>query len=58
MTEPTCCAQSITFSAATHPLFAEAVRQALLRSRHLPATLGDRPVRQLVEQRFAFTLRR
>jgi protein TonB len=49
--------QSITFLEATHPLFAEAVRQALLRSRYLPATIGNRPVRQLVEQRFGFTLR-
>ena len=49
---------SIVFIAATHPLFADAVKQALLRSRYLPATIGDRPVRQLVEQRFAFTLTR
>lgn len=48
--------QSITFPEATHPLFAEAVRQSLLRSRYLPARIGSRPVRQLVEQRFAFTL--
>jgi protein TonB len=49
---------SIAFPEATHPLFAEAVRQALLRSRYLPAMIGGRPVRQLVEQRFAFTLLR
>jgi protein TonB len=50
--------ESITFTAATHPLFAEAVREALLRSRYLPALIRNRPVRQLVEQRFAFTLTR
>ena len=49
---------SITFSEATHPLFTESVRQALLRSRYFPALVGERPVRQLVEQRFAFTLTR
>ena len=47
---------SIQFPEATHPQFAEAVRQSLLRSRYLPAMLDGRAVRQLVEQRFAFTL--
>jgi protein TonB len=50
--------QSIVLLDATHPLFAEAVRHALLRSRYVPAMLGDRPVRQLVEQRFAFSMSR
>jgi protein TonB len=49
---------SIEFPEATHPQFAEAVRQSLLKSRYLPAMLGGRAVRQLVEQRFAFTLSR
>jgi protein TonB len=49
---------SIGFPAATHEQFADAVRQALLRSRYLPAMIGGRPVRQLVEQKFEFTLRR
>ena len=49
---------SIEFPEATHPQFAEAVRQSLLRSRYLPAILDGRAVRQLVEQRFAFTLSR
>ena len=49
---------SIDFPEATHPLFAEAVRQSLLRSRYLPAMVNGRAVRQLVEQRFAFTLSR
>ena len=47
---------SIEFPEATHPQFAEAVRQSLIRSRYLPAMLQGRPVRQLVEQRFAFSL--
>ncbi|HKN68238.1 MAG TPA: energy transducer TonB [Gemmatimonadaceae bacterium] len=47
---------SIDFPETTHPQFAEAVRQSLIRSRYLPAMLQGRPVRQLVEQRFAFTL--
>jgi periplasmic protein TonB len=51
-------AASITFPEASHPQFADAVRQALLRSRYLPAIVAGRPVRQLVEQRFAFTLTR
>lgn len=49
---------SIEFPEATHAQFAEAVRQSLLRSRYLPAMLDGHPVRQLVEQRFAFTLTR
>ena len=49
---------SIAFPEATHGLFADAVRQSLLRSRYLPAIVGDHAVRQLVEQRFAFTLTR
>jgi protein TonB len=51
-------AASINFPEATHALFADAVRQSLLRSRYLPAVLGEHAVRQLVEQRFAFTLTR
>jgi protein TonB len=49
---------SINFPEATHMLFADAVRQSLLRSRYLPATIGDHAVRQLVEQRFGFSLTR
>ena len=48
--------RSIVIVATTHPLFADAVKQTLLRSRYLPAMAGGRTVRQLVEQRFAFTL--
>ena len=47
---------TIEFPEATHPQFAEAVRQSIIHSRYLPAMLQGRPVRQLVEQRFAFTL--
>jgi protein TonB len=47
---------SIEFPEATHAQFAEAVRQSLLESRYLPAMVNGRAVRQLVEQRFAFTL--
>lgn len=50
--------RSIVIVATTHPLFADAVRQTLLRSRYLPAMAGGRTVRQLVEQRFAFTIER
>jgi protein TonB len=49
---------SINFPEATHVLFADAVRQSLLRSRYLPAVVQEHAVRQLVEQRFAFTLTR
>ena len=49
---------SITFPEATHAQFADAVRQSLLRSRYLPAMVGDRRVRQLVAQHFSFTLTR
>jgi protein TonB len=50
--------ESISFPEATHVQFADAVRQSLLRSRYLPAVVSGRAVRQLVEQRFAFTLTR
>jgi protein TonB len=49
---------SIQFPEATDPAFADAVRQALLRSRYLPAVLSGQLVRQLVEQRFSFALAR
>jgi len=43
---------------AEHPLFAEAARGALAAARFRPAEVAGRPVRQLVEQAFAFTLAR
>lgn len=49
---------SIAFPEATHPSFTEAVRQSLLHSRYLPAIVAGHPVRQLVEQRFTFSLER
>jgi protein TonB len=50
--------ESITFTEVSQVQFADAVRQSLLRSRYLPAMIGGRAVRQLVEQRFEFSLRR
>jgi protein TonB len=43
---------------ATHDLFATAVRNALPGMRFYPAELGDRKVRQVVQQPFAFTIRK
>jgi TonB family protein len=49
---------SIGIIAATHPLFANAVRRWLAHTRYVPAELDGRVVRQLVEQRIEFALRR
>jgi periplasmic protein TonB len=49
---------SIQVLSATHKLFADAVRAALLESRFRPAEAGGRAVRQLVEQPFIFKLDR
>ena len=43
---------------ATHELFADAVRAWLPQTRYEPAQAAGRPVRQLVEQRVGFTLRK
>jgi protein TonB len=43
---------------ATHALFAESVRTALLRQRFMPAEVAGVRVRQLVTQPFLFTIRR
>jgi TonB family protein len=43
---------------SSHPLFERAVRDALAGMRFSPAEAAGRRVRQLVEQRFLFTLRR
>jgi len=40
----------------THRLFGQAVRDALPRMKFRPATMGDKKVRQLVEQPFRFRL--
>ncbi len=50
--------QSIHVLAATHSSFADAVRDVLLRSRYRPAEAHGQRVRQVVEQRFEFALRR
>lgn len=43
---------------ATHPAFAQAVREAMPKMRFRPAVLGGVKVRQLVQQRFAFRIER
>lgn len=41
---------------STHDLFASAVRNALPRMRFIPAEVGDKKVRQLVQQPFSFAI--
>lgn len=41
---------------ATHDLFATAVKNALPRMRFIPAEVGDKKVRQLVQQPFSFAI--
>ena len=41
---------------ASHDAFGQAVRTALPRMRFLPAEIGGRKVRMLVQQPFAFAL--
>lgn len=48
----------LTIVSSDHVLFTRAVERALRGMRYLPAEVGGRPVAQLVEQTFAFTLRR
>ena len=47
---------SVRILESTHESFAQAVRDALLRARFVPAEVGGRKVRQLVEQPFSFKL--
>jgi protein TonB len=47
---------SIKIISASHKLFADAVRAALLNARYRPAEVNGTPVRQLVEQPFIFKL--
>ena len=47
---------SITIVTATHALFADAVRQWLLRTRYAPAEIRGTRVRQLVQQEVGFKL--
>lgn len=49
-------ARSVDIPLGVHRLFARSVRDALLRSRYLPAQLGGRAVSQLVRQRFSFIM--
>jgi TonB family protein len=48
---------SVTVDSADHPLFAEAVIEALQRSRFRPAELRERKVQQLVARSFVFVIR-
>jgi TonB family protein len=48
---------SIVIVRATHPLFGDAVRRWLSRTRYAPAEVSGRRVRQLVQQPVGFTLR-
>jgi TonB family protein len=47
---------SFRTASSTHTLFTESVRSAVLAMRFRPAEVAGHPVRQLVEQRFIFTL--
>lgn len=49
---------SVKFVRSSHELFERAVRDALARARYHPAQIGGVCVRQLVEQRFAFAIRK
>ena len=49
---------TFTVLRSDHPLFTNAVRQALARMRFLPAEVGEQRVAQLVQQTFQFTLQR
>jgi protein TonB len=49
---------TVTFAQRAHPLFEQAVRQALRGMRFRPAEAGGRTVRQLVRQPFVFALQR
>ena len=48
--------KTLQFPGKTHHLFIKSVRDALLRSRFLPAELGGKHVPQLVQQRFSFVM--
>lgn len=51
-------ARTIEIAQASHALFGESVKQWLGRTRYSPALVNGRAVRQLVQQRIAFTLMR
>jgi protein TonB len=50
--------ESIRFVRSDNHLFDDAVRAALLRMRFIPAEVGSRKVRQLVEMPFVFSIAR
>ena len=50
--------ESIRFARSDNQLFEDAVRVALRRMRFIPAEVGGRKVRQLVEMPFVFTISR
>lgn len=47
-------AGSFAIVSSTHPLFSAAVSRSLIRSTYVPALKNGRPVRQVVQQLFAF----
>lgn len=49
---------SLVIVRSSHPEFTQAVREALPYMRFRPAKVGDRKVRQLVEQQFTFKIQR
>ena len=51
-------ADSVRFQSSDNALFEEAVRRALPRMRFIPAEIGGRKVRQLVQMPFVFTIGR
>ena len=50
--------KTLSFPKAAHPAFLQAVKNALLRSRYVPAELAGMRVRQLVSQQFTFVIAR
>lgn len=50
--------RSMSFPHNAERLFVASVREALMHSRYFPAQLGGQRVRQVVQQRFVFMLRR
>lgn len=51
-------ADSVRFPSSDNALFEDAVRRALPRMRFIPAEIGGRKVRQLVQMPFVFTIGR
>jgi protein TonB len=49
---------TVRFAQSDNVLFEDAVRNALRRMRFIPAEVGGRKVRQLVQMPFVFTLSR